>query len=173
MSPTRKSANQTSTASPASLARRKFINSVAAAAGGGCLLALGAGLWARQASALPAQAIRPPGALAEHDFLGACIRCGLCVRDCPPQNLRLAGGGHGFGLQLLALQLDQDLGVLRQLDALQRQRHRVQPALPTLAAGQALPTARLILASSAMRFFLLCRRPAVSMMTTSQACDCE
>ena len=90
MSPTKKSANQASTASPASLARRKFINSVAGAAGGGCLLALGAGLWARQASALPAQAIRPPGALAEDDFLAACVRCGLCVRDCPYNTLKLS-----------------------------------------------------------------------------------
>ena len=90
MSPTKKSANQASTASPASLARRKFINSVAGAAGGGCLLALGAGLWARQASALPAQAIRPPGALPEDDFLAACVRCGLCVRDCPYNTLKLS-----------------------------------------------------------------------------------
>ena len=91
MSPTKKSANQPSAAvSPASLARRKFINGVAAAAGGGCLLALGAGLVARQASALPAQAIRPPGALAEDDFLAACVRCGLCVRDCPYDTLKLS-----------------------------------------------------------------------------------
>ena len=94
MNPTKNSANQSSAAaSPASLARRKFINSFAAAAGGGCLLALGAGLWARQASALPAQAIRPPGALAEDDFLAACVRCGLCVRDCPYDTLKLSDLG--------------------------------------------------------------------------------
>ena len=40
-------------------------------------------LYARGASALPAQALRPPGALDEEAFLGACVRCGLCVRDCP------------------------------------------------------------------------------------------
>ena len=28
-------------------------------------------------------ALRPPGALAETDFLGACIRCGLCAIRCP------------------------------------------------------------------------------------------
>jgi len=43
-----------------------------------------------QPRALPAAAVRPPGALAEGDFLGACIRCGLCVRACPPQILSLA-----------------------------------------------------------------------------------
>ncbi len=48
--------------------------------------------WLRgwQASSLPAQAIRPPGALPEDEFVGACIRCGLCVRDCPYDILKLA-----------------------------------------------------------------------------------
>ncbi len=35
-------------------------------------------------------AIRPPGARREDEFLGACIRCGMCVRDCPYQILALA-----------------------------------------------------------------------------------
>ncbi|MCK9283468.1 MAG: ferredoxin-type protein NapG [Rhodocyclaceae bacterium] len=78
---------------PPAASRRRFLNTVAAAAGGGCLLALGAGLYARQASALPAQALRPPGALAEADFLAACVRCGLCVRDCPYKTLQLADLG--------------------------------------------------------------------------------
>ena len=54
------------------------------------LLALGAGMYAKQVSALPATAIRPPGALTEDDFLAACVRCGLCVRDCPYKTLKLA-----------------------------------------------------------------------------------
>jgi ferredoxin-type protein NapG len=57
---------------------------------GAGLLGLGVGLYAKQARALPPNAVRPPGALAEEDFLGACIRCGLCVRDCPPKILSLA-----------------------------------------------------------------------------------
>ncbi|MBP7394393.1 MAG: ferredoxin-type protein NapG [Zoogloea sp.] len=83
----------TEAVSPASAARRKFINSVAAAAGGGCLLALGAGLYSKSTSALPAQALRPPGALPEADFLAACVRCGLCVRDCPYDILKLSDLG--------------------------------------------------------------------------------
>ena len=78
---------------PASVARRRFVNGMAAAAGGGCLLALGAGLYSRSASALPALALRPPGALAEADFLAVCVRCGLCVRDCPYNTLKLSDLG--------------------------------------------------------------------------------
>ncbi|HET9735185.1 MAG TPA: ferredoxin-type protein NapG [Burkholderiales bacterium] len=70
--------------------RRKFLLDAAKMACGASLLGLGVGLYAKQARALPPHAVRPPGALAEGDFLGACIRCGLCVRDCPPQILSLA-----------------------------------------------------------------------------------
>lgn len=71
-------------------ARRRFLANSARTVGGVCLLGLGVGLYSRSAASLPAQAIRPPGALAEADFLGACIRCGLCVRDCPFDTLKLA-----------------------------------------------------------------------------------
>ena len=84
---------------PASGARRRVSDGVAGAAGGACLMALGVGLYSRQARALPAQALRPPGALAEADFLAACVRCGLCVRDCPYDTLKLAplGDANGVG----------------------------------------------------------------------------
>lgn len=76
---------------PAAVAtsRRRFIKNAAGTAGVGGLLALGAGIYAQQARALPASAIRPPGALAEADFLAACVRCGLCVRSCPYDTLSL------------------------------------------------------------------------------------
>ena len=75
--------------------RRRFPREAAGAAGGAGLLALAAGLTATQSQARAAQALRPPGALAEHDFLGACVRCGLCVRDCPYDTLKLGRLGEG------------------------------------------------------------------------------
>lgn len=73
--------------------RRKFLLDTAHAVGAASLLALGTGLYSRQSISLPASAIRPPGALDEKDFLGACVRCGLCVRDCPYDTLKLAKPG--------------------------------------------------------------------------------
>ena len=84
-----------SSPAPAPTGRRRFLKEMAGAAGGACLLGLGTGLYSRQAGARPATAIRPPGALAEADFLAACVRCGLCVRDCPYDTLKLSRLGDG------------------------------------------------------------------------------
>lgn len=70
--------------------RRRFIGDAARSAGGAALFALGLGLYSRQSESKPAEALRPPGALDEPDFLGACVRCGLCVRHCPYDTLLLA-----------------------------------------------------------------------------------
>jgi len=74
--------------------RREFMLDAAKMACGAGMLGLGLGLYGKQARALPPGAIRPPGALKEDDFLGACVRCGLCVRDCPYDILSLASPGH-------------------------------------------------------------------------------
>lgn len=74
----------------ASNTRRQFLLDAARLACGAGLAGLGLGFYAKQAKALPPLALRPPGALAEADFLGACVRCGLCVRDCPYHILELA-----------------------------------------------------------------------------------
>ncbi|MDD5250244.1 MAG: ferredoxin-type protein NapG [Rhodocyclaceae bacterium] len=71
-------------------ARRQFLVDTARMACGVGLLGLGLGLYVKQAKALPPTVFRPPGAGSEQEFLGACVRCGLCVRDCPPQILALA-----------------------------------------------------------------------------------
>ncbi|MEN8217977.1 MAG: ferredoxin-type protein NapG [Pseudomonadota bacterium] len=76
------------------LNRRRFLIETAITACSVSLFGAGLALYARQASSLPPYAIRPPGALPEEDFLGACIRCGLCVRDCPYDTLRLAKLGE-------------------------------------------------------------------------------
>ena len=43
--------------------------------------------------------LRPPGAVAEDDFLGLCIKCGQCLQVCPYHAIELAdwGKGHGVG----------------------------------------------------------------------------
>lgn len=77
-------------------ARRQFLFDTAKLACGVGVLGLGVGLYAKQAKALPSTAIRPPGARAEAEFLGACIRCGMCVRDCPYHILDLATAGQNI-----------------------------------------------------------------------------
>ena len=41
--------------------------------------------------------LRPPGALAEQDFLKACLKCGLCVEACPYDSLKLSDIGENAG----------------------------------------------------------------------------
>lgn len=78
-----------------SVSRRKFLmdsarSAAGVAAGGVALVAL-----VEQSKSLPANALRPPGALAEGAFQAACVRCGLCVRACPYDTLKLAEIGTG------------------------------------------------------------------------------
>ena len=83
-----------SSSSTSAVSRRRFLTNIARAAGGAGALSLVVGLFARQAQSLPAQALRPPGAGTEDEFLAACVRCGLCVRDCPYPTLGLADIGE-------------------------------------------------------------------------------
>jgi ferredoxin-type protein NapG len=78
--------------------RRKFINKTVQAA---CAVSLGGliiGLYANSAKARPALALRPPGARPENEFLSRCTRCGICVRDCPYNTLKLATIGENIAL---------------------------------------------------------------------------
>jgi len=83
---------------PTDPARRRFLSSTLRTVASVGLVAMTLGVYQRQARALPSTAIRPPGAGAEEAFQGACIRCGLCVRDCPFDTLKLAQLGDEVAL---------------------------------------------------------------------------
>ena len=42
--------------------------------------------------------LRPPGVINEHDFLYACIKCGLCVQICPVFAIKLADADSGLSI---------------------------------------------------------------------------
>ena len=74
--------------------RRQFLIGVARTASAAGLLGLGIGIYSERANSIPALVIRPPGALPEDEFLAACTRCGICVRDCPYAILKLGKLGE-------------------------------------------------------------------------------
>lgn len=78
--------------------RRRFLTGIARSASAVGILGLGLGLYSTQSRSLPANAIRPPGVKDEFDFQAACIRCGLCVRDCPYDMLKLGKLGEDIPL---------------------------------------------------------------------------
>lgn len=69
------------------LSRRNVVGTAVAVAGLGAL----ALQRTRAEHDLPRsdRAIRPPGAVAEAEFLAACVRCGLCAQACPFDTLKL------------------------------------------------------------------------------------
>lgn len=70
------------------ISRRRALASVVALGAAGALLS--ARSRGERSQPLPADRLRPPGALAEAAFLDACVRCGLCVQACPYDVLQLA-----------------------------------------------------------------------------------
>ncbi|WP_119681417.1 ferredoxin-type protein NapG [Indioceanicola profundi] len=80
------------------VSRRDFIAGAAKSAGGVCAAGFALSLYAESAGSQPVQALRPPGAIAEEDFQSACVRCGLCVRACPYDTLKLAEFGDDVAL---------------------------------------------------------------------------
>jgi ferredoxin len=74
------------------VSRRGF---VATLAGGAALVPL-ARLDGSTKSNWPAGLVRPPGAVAEEEFLARCLKCGECMRVCPTNVLQPAGFAHGW-----------------------------------------------------------------------------
>ncbi len=79
-------------AAPKNGQRRKFLLGTARAAG---LAALGGLVWSAYLDEATASQLllRPPGALDESEFLATCIKCGMCVENCPYDTLMLAKPG--------------------------------------------------------------------------------
>ena len=75
--------------------RRRFLLSGAQAVAIACVGGLVWSAFLKEAKA-NSLILRPPGALAEKDFLKHCIKCGLCVEACPFDTLHLATPGSGM-----------------------------------------------------------------------------
>jgi ferredoxin-type protein NapG len=73
--------------------RRSFLLSIAAGTGVVTLALAGyvpvIAAWVKR--------LRPPGALAEPEFLASCIKCGQCVQVCPVKAIKLGDASDGFG----------------------------------------------------------------------------
>lgn len=72
------------------LSRRRFLTDICCSAAGTALLGMGIATWSNHSNSYPVGALRPPGALSEKEFQALCTRCGICVRDCPFDILKLA-----------------------------------------------------------------------------------
>jgi len=83
---------------PIGLTRRAFLKSGIAAP---FALALAGGMitvpFLRRADARGFY-LRPPGALEEQRFLGACVKCGRCAQVCPYRAIKMAGGEAGVAI---------------------------------------------------------------------------
>lgn len=75
---------------PKSNARREFLIRGAQTSCAMALIGSGVSMVATANSPAAPQALRPPGAKAEAEFLASCVRCGICVQTCPYDTLKLA-----------------------------------------------------------------------------------
>ncbi len=76
-------------------ARRRFLRSIALTVGVSSISMLG---FIPLAANGKRTRLRPPGALAEKEYLAACIKCGQCLQVCPVKALELDDIDSGFGL---------------------------------------------------------------------------
>jgi len=70
--------------------RRRLFSDSAKIAGGVFIFGTGLAFLGHRSKSSASQALRPPGARNGDEFLGACVRCGLCVEACPFDTLKLA-----------------------------------------------------------------------------------
>ncbi|MDH5765492.1 MAG: 4Fe-4S binding protein [Gammaproteobacteria bacterium] len=75
-------------------ARREFLRTIGLTAG---VIGI-AGLGYYPVAKSEVIRLRPPGALAEDEFLASCIKCGQCVQVCPVEAIKLADIMDGFGI---------------------------------------------------------------------------
>ncbi len=78
--------------------RRGFLRGGLRGLGGALLAGAVWARWLQSESRAAPFALRPPGAVAEADFLAQCIKCGQCVQACPFDTLRLADLGDEIPL---------------------------------------------------------------------------
>ncbi len=97
--------------------RREFFNT---AFKGLCLCAGGGFLASLALKAEDGYYLRPPGVEDEEKFLSKCIRCGLCVKACPYDTLKLASlldspknGTPFFEARKVACELCEDLPCIK------------------------------------------------------------
>ncbi|HEY3452494.1 MAG TPA: 4Fe-4S binding protein [Myxococcales bacterium] len=82
------------------LGRRRWIGAALAGVAAGPLMRASAGVDPRPEP----KCIRPPGAVAERDFVARCLKCGACMKACPTGGLQPAineGGFEGFWTPVL------------------------------------------------------------------------
>jgi ferredoxin len=87
------------------LSRRFLLTSGLAGFGGGLLFRTGA---KGQGRSFDPALIRPPGSLAEEDFLAHCIRCGECMKVCPTNAIHptlLEAGLEGLWSPVLKMKI--------------------------------------------------------------------
>ncbi|MAF94876.1 MAG: ferredoxin [Rhodospirillaceae bacterium] len=72
--------------------RRRFLKALGLGVAG--TLAAGEGHSAKYRPSL--RYLRPPGALAEDDFVARCIHCGQCGEACPNRTIKYFGLQNGF-----------------------------------------------------------------------------
>lgn len=124
--------------------RREFFKN---AIKGACICASGGFLINLALKANDNYYLRPPGADNEEEFLSKCIRCGLCVKACPYDTLKLASlldspknGTPFFEARKIPCYLCKDLPCIRECptDALDKKYLSQQNGIENLKIGVAI-----------------------------------